>query len=308
MPELTGEFLYNVWKRTGKSKEAVGEMFGLTYGQCAGRIWRYQQQLDGAPPEKPELFNVVLGAPIVLDLDDVCVVGDIHAPTTDLDMARRVVPAAQHYGARTLIINGDALNIDWASTYPVIVPYPSATDEIEAAKYLIEEWLRYFERIVYLPGNHESRFLKLNSGSLRLRSLVRLLTTSDRVEVSDFDYLYLNTSRGHWLVAHGGNYSINQLMVAEAMALKFQRHVIVNHQHHLARGFDRYKRFMLIDNGGLFRVEAMAYVAMRASKSAGMMTGFTVMADGFAHLLGPEPWTNWADVLADTAAPLRAVA
>lgn len=308
--EITGAFLYNVWKRTGKSKREVGEMFGLTYGQCAGRIWRYEQQLDGAPPEKPGLFNVVVGAPLELEGDFV-VLSDIHAPTTDLDMARLVVPTAERYGVRQLIIAGDLLNVDWLSAYPVLVPHPSGTDEIEAAKYLLEEWLRYFDRIVIAPGNHEDRFLKLNAGSLRIRSLVRLLTSSDKVEVTDFDHVFVHTPNGRWMVTHGKNYSVNQLVVADQLAQKFQSHVIMGHQHHLAIGWDRWKRYIVVDNGGLFDVSRMAYVQMRASKSAGMMTGFSILRGGYPHLFGPPPFTDWATVLPDAdaaAAPLRAVA
>lgn len=306
--EIDGATLYKIWRSTGKSKREVGEMFGLTYGQCAGRIWRHQQALDGAPEEKPGLFNVVLGAPLELEGDYV-VLSDIHTPTTDLDMARLVVPTAERYGVRQLIIAGDLLNVDWLSAYPVLVPHPSGTDEIEAAKYLLAEWLRYFDRVVIAPGNHEDRFLKLNAGSLRLRSLVRLLTRSDKVEVTDFDHVFVHTPNGRWMVAHGKNYSVNQLTVADQMAQKFDAHVIMGHQHHLAIGWDRYKRRIIVDNGGLFDVSRMAYVQMRASKSAGMMTGFSILRGGYPHVFGPSPFTDWAAVLPDTdAAPVLAMA
>lgn len=295
---LDGKFLHTLQDKLGLSRSQVVKLTGLTMGQVGGRVWRYQQELKGAPPEKPGLFNVNLGAPMEIDIDDVCVINDVQAPTTDVDFARLVIPASEYYGVKTLVINGDLLNVDWLSKYPVLRLPSSGTDELAAARGLMEEWLRYYERIILLPGNHEDRFLKANMGHLDVRALVRLLTRSDKVEVSNFDHLYLNNSSGNrWLVAHGANYSINQLNVADALAQKFQANVIVGHQHHLAQGYDRYKRYIIIDNGGLFDVTKMAYVSMRAKKNAGMQQGFTVLKRGYPHLLGPEPWTDWDEVL-----------
>lgn len=294
-PDLTGEFLYGVWKGSKKSKREVGALFGLTYGQCAGRIWRYEQTLQGAPEEHPALFEVVLGKPLSLDGDWV-VISDVQAPTTDLDMARLVVPVAELHGIRQLLINGDLLNLDWASTYPVLVQLPTASQELKAAAALLADWLFYFDRIVYLPGNHEDRFLKLHTGQMDMDHLMNLIAASDKLTVSNFDHCTIDTPNGRWFVCHGTDYSVNQLWQANWYAQKYQAHVIMGHQHHLAIGYDRYKHYILVDNGGLFDVDKMAYVKMRASKKAGMQTGFTALVDGFPHVYGPSPFTDWGRV------------
>jgi predicted phosphodiesterase len=295
----TGEELYRAWKaKPGRTKQQVADFHNLTYGQCAGAIYRYEQTLKGAPPEKPQLFNIALGAPLRLT-GDWMVVSDVQCPTVDLDMARLVVPVAEKRGIKQLLIDGDFINADWLSGYPVLVPVPSAQMEIKAAAYLIEEWLRWFDQIVIIPGNHEDRYLKANSGNLDMHQLVGLFSSSDRVHVSQFDHCWIDSGAGRWFVTHGKHYSVNQLVVADQYAQKYQANVICGHQHHLAMGFDRYKRHMLIDNGGLFDPAKMAYVSMRASKMPGMMPGFTALVGGYPTLYGKEPFTNWAAVLED---------
>jgi len=300
-PELTGEVLYKAYKdaegNVKRTKQEVATFHRLTYGQAAGRIWRYLQTLEeDAPPENEKLFSVSLGQPLELD-GDWLVVNDVHAPTVDMDMARLVVPAARAAGVTNLLINGDLINADWLSGYPVLIAHPTASQEIAAAAYLVAEWLRHFERVVIVPGNHEDRFLKANVGNLDFGNLIRLLTTSDRVEYSNFDHCWLDSPVGRWFIAHGKHYSVNQLVVADQYAQKYQAHICLGHQHHLAQGWDRWKRYMLIDNGGLFAPDKMTYVSARASKMSGMKPGFTIIKAGVPQLYGPEPMTDWRAVL-----------
>ena len=293
--ELTGEFLYKLKQSTGRTRAQVCELVGLTMGQVGGRIYRYEQTLKGAPPEKPDLFNIQLGAPMELD-DDWIVINDVQCPSVDEDMARLVVPVAQSRGIRNLIINGDFINADWLSGYPVLVPHPTAEQEIKAAAWLLEDWLRYFDRIVIHAGNHEDRFLKIHVGNLDLGQLIKLMTDNQKVKWSNFDHCWINSLSGRWIIAHGRHYSVNQLVVAEQYANKFQSHVILGHQHHLAYGWDRWKHWMLVDNGGLFDQSKMAYVTMRASKMPNMKSGFTALVDGVPTLYGHWPVTNWEAV------------
>lgn len=301
---ITGETLYHVWKNSHPrlTHQQVGMLFNLTQRQVANRIWTWQQTQKGMiQAEQPRAFDFDLGEPLALTGDAV-IVSDIQAPCTNLDMARLVIPVAQHHGIKRLIMNGDTINVDWLSKYPVKVTLPSAQQEIKAAAVLIEEWLHWFDEIVFLPGNHEDRFLKANAGNLEMRNLLQLITTDSRVVTSNFDHLTLDTPAGKWFICHGTNYSVNQLTVAEGLAHKYEANIIVAHQHHLAKGWDRFKRYVLIDNGGLFDQRKMAFATLRASKLPNMQNGFAVLQDGYASLYGPEPYTDWRAILEESIA------
>jgi UDP-2,3-diacylglucosamine pyrophosphatase LpxH len=306
MEHLTGEYLYHIKQEFGLSRLELAAKYGLTVGQVGGRVQRYKKTLEGTmPPEdeaKLNLFDVVMsGQPLRLS-GNWTIVSDVHAPTTDLDLARLVVPSSQRFGVRQLLLLGDLINVDWASKYPVLVSHPDGTDETESAKYLLEEWLHYFDQIYWLPGNHEDRFLKLNTGNLSMNHLVRTVSAQGRgkLEASEFDHCWIDTPNGPWFCCHGTNYSVNQLVVADQLAQKYQANIICGHQHHFAMGMDRYKNFIVVDNGGLFDPDKMAYVTMRASKMPRMQRGFSVLVDGYPMLFG-EPFTNWNVILEDAA-------
>ena len=109
---------------------------------------------------------------------------------------------------------------------------------------------------------------------------------------SNYGYCLVETETGTWRVTHAKNYSVTQLNVADFLAQKHQQHIINHHEHHLAKGWDRYKRHVIINNGGCFDVEKMAYVQLDDSKMPNMTKGFTMLRDGFPYVFGEHPYTN----------------
>lgn len=299
--QITGEMLYCMWKAVeGRSKQDVANLMNMTYGQVGGKIWRWQQkQSDNKDKFMDEdLFDIQLDTPLELEGDAV-IISDVQAPTVNIDIANRVIPAAQYFEVqKKLVILGDFINADWRSSYPTLTSLPSGRYEIETAQALIKEWLTWFEEIYWFPGNHEDRWLKDNAGHLDMVHLKRLLgPVESKIITSNLDHCWLNTKMGKWFLCHGTSYSVDQLKYANDMAQKYQAHVLIGHQHHLAMGWDRFKRYIIIDNGGLFEPDKMAYVKMRANKRPNMMQGFTIIKDGYPHLLGPEPYTDWRKIL-----------
>jgi len=87
---------------------------------------------------------------------------------------------------------------------------------------------------------------------------------------------------------------VNQLVVADQLAQKYQMHIIQHHEHHCAMGWDRYGRYVVVNNGGLFRPDVMAYAVMDDSKSPAMKRGFTLLRGGTPYLFSDEPFTDWS--------------
>lgn len=303
-PELTGEFLYQYMRAEKQTRHETSIHFRISEGSIGGRVWRYMQTLNpnSPPPVKLIPFNLNLGQPIEMDDGKLLIVSDIQAPTYDVDWVHLVSPTAQALGIKTLILAGDTINADFHSTHPKMFPQPSAQQELSSARALIEEWLRWFDRIIMLPGNHEDRFLKANAGELGMRELVSLITTSDRVEWSHYDRLFLNSEMGRWVITHNTDYSRTQLLVANKLANKFHCHALVGHQHHAAMGWDEWGRYMLVDNGGLFMPREMAYVNMRTNARAVMKRGFSSLIQGRPTLYCE--WTDWNTIFDSPALAL----
>jgi len=307
--KLTGEYLYTEWqganKATGIGKRAwVRNAYpGLTYDQWWGRVWRWQQAEKGKVAPKPELYPFFIETEQVFE-GDWMIVSDVHAPCTDYDMAQMVSVIAEKHlpKCQGLIVAGDMLNADAYSKYANLIRLPSWQTEIESAKHLFTEWLEIFPRIVWLLGNHEHRKLAADNGQTTVQQLLDMVCQDPRVTISTLDRCYIETGNGKWLIAHGRNYSQSQLTNAAKYAEKYQCNVIAGHEHHLAVGQDLYKRYIVVNNGGLFDPRKLAYVQLNTSTSAEMAPGFTMLRGGYPYVFGRDHVTDWSFWLGDEEA------
>jgi len=258
----------------------------MTYDSFHGYVFRARQKFKDPPP-CPDY-----GAILQLTGDWI-IVADVQLPTTDWYFSTLPSAVALRYlkRPRQLVIVGDLMNMDAFSKYEQEIGLPAFRQEITAARQLIEEWYRFFDRIVYLPGNHERRASKGTSAAILMEDLALLINA--RLETSIYDRAEINTPTGKWLVAHGSDYGINQLTGADQLVQKSRMHVIGHHQHHLAVGWDRYKHNVAIDNGGLFNRWQMAYAMLNTSKKANMQQGFTMLRGGYPYVFSVEPFTDW---------------
>lgn len=298
--ELSGDELLRLQEASREGPRQFHRTFireAMTYNAFWGRIYRARQgRKKSAVKSAPELFDVKYEAPLELEGDFV-VIGDIHAPCTDYDFAQLPSVIGRAMEIERLIIAGDLMNAEWASTYGRTMSQPTWNHEIKAARQLFREWLEWFSCIYVLTGNHERRIARISGGEFDLRHIVSSLTGDDRVTVSLRDRCFVQSGDERWMIAHGGNYSVNQLTVGDGVASKYGCHVITHHQHHLALGWDRYKRWVVVDNGALVDENKLAYVIEKTTKTPRMAKGFTVLKAGTPYLFGEAPFTNWENWL-----------
>lgn len=294
--EISDEALLQLNDEKGLTYSELGDMLGLTRGQVAGRIFRHKQSARSGVKPNPNLFKVHVGDPLTL-FGDWMVIGDIHVPTCDYEFAALPAAVAKKHKVKNLLVAGDLYNMDHFSVYPKRIDHASWHQERQAAMHLMAEWTRQFDRVVLLMGNHERRLEKVAEGAFDDSDIFAGLLGSGKVETSDYGWCVIETPTGKWRATHPRNYSVNQLSVADTLAQKYQQHIIGHHEHHLAIGWDRFKNYIVINNGGLFDVGKMAYVILDDSKSAGMAKGFTMLKDGYPTLFGETPFTNWEKVI-----------
>lgn len=289
---------YARWKSGGLRKQDIADRHGMTYGQLAGKFWRYEQSIKNVlPADMPRRYTPIT-APWQFEWNDFMTFADVQLPhvnETWLDLSCLI---AQRFlkAPRRLILAGDLVNLDAFSGYEQDGdPTPALNAEIDAAQDFFSQILGTFDEVYWLWGNHERRATKSTNGVLRPLLLAQLVLGQymRRVQTSQRGYCFVDTKRAEWLIAHGKQYSVNQLSVAEWMSWKYQRNVVSFHEHHLANGFDRYGHYQLINGGGLFEAGELAYAVQDATKQAGMVNGFVLFQDGYPHVLGPDGFTDW---------------
>lgn len=299
---LTGGYLLAEWegahKATGIGKRPwVRQQYpDLTYNQWWGRVYRYQQSIDNEKAEdpRPDLYvNVIEDEKTYTG--DWMVVGDVHAPCTDYDMAQLIPAISEKYlpECQGLIIAGDLINADAWSKYASVIALPSWQEEIAAARHLLKIWFETFDKIVWLMGNHEIRKLVHDGGQTTVQELKDAILQSDKLDVTVLDRCFVDADNGKWLICHGGNYRQMQLSAASEYAQKYRAHVISHHEHHLAMGQSKYKWQTVVNNGGLFDPDKLAYVKLKTTTSPNMARGFSMLRGGYCYLFGEDHFTDW---------------
>jgi predicted phosphodiesterase len=290
----TGEVLYQRILEDGKTISELAVEYGRGRKVIEKAIDDYKAKRN---EEDRQLFNVVhLGTPLALRGDFV-VIGDIHVPTTDWDFAQLPAQVAERHltkGNRRLIIGGDFFSQDQFSNYAAVTHCPTWREERDAGRVFLKRYLEVFDEIYIVMGNHDRRLQKWANGELEETDIFGMLIQNPKVTVSNYGWLTVETPSGPWRITHSSNYSINQLTVADQLASKFQCNVITHHEHHLAKGFDKWGRYILVNNGTLVDPKKLAYVMMDDSKMPAMINGFTLLKNGTPHLFGRAPFTDWS--------------
>jgi hypothetical protein len=283
----------------GLSYREIASAHGLNADSVRGRVYRAKQGWT-VPPSIAEALTA-LGEPLHLTLDSVMVTGDWQIPTTDCDMVALMLEIARRYMKRPrhLIIAGDFINADAFSGYEPTHDILGFSEEVDAARALLHTLLGTFDHIYWSFGNHERRVTKRSKGALTAAHVAAIITHSPRVTVSPWSHITVNSSGEVYRVTHPRNYSVNALKTGDALAQKFQSHIIGHHEHHVGKGHDRFKRYVVVNNGGMFAAQAMGYALLDDSTMPNMQPGFTLLADGVAEVFTYGAFTNWARWLPD---------
>ncbi len=236
---------------------------------------------------------------------DYVVTNDWHEPFTDHKFAATVVPWAKYYGIKKMVIAGDLTDGNGQNKFKRKVKPTTLSFEFDMARKLLKYYAEWFDEIIFEPGNHDDWFIQNMDGDLMIGDYANLLKGNDlegKLIVTPYDRLTVISGGEKWTIPHQADYSVLSLKVGDGLAQKFQSNVIVPHQHNSADGWDRYNRYRLIDSGGLFDVNLMAYVNLKTSTRPNPKQGFTVLKDGRGILITPDQrQTDWSQIQKETA-------
>jgi hypothetical protein len=252
--------------------------------------------------QRREIANIAgqyafsLGRPLHFE-GDMMVTGDPHAPFISYEWLERLVRVAkiELVKPRRLGVIGDWMNADKWSRFPHITVPPKWADERDSLKGMIDYLLSTFDEIFFLMGNHDRRVQKGNNGEFDDTDIIGMINSNrERVKSSNFGWCTVDSSGVMWRLTHPKNYRQQQLSVASELAEKYHQNIISFHEHHLFLGWDKFKRYIIVNGGCLADFSKFAYVNLDDSTSAGMQNGFVMLRNGTPYLFGPQPFTDWS--------------
>lgn len=299
---------YARWKQGGVTKLQLAQHYGMTYGELAGKFWRYGKHQHNELPETFPMYFTRMPEPWRFEWEDFMTFADVQLPHVSETWLDRACLIAEKYlpYPRRLIIAGDLVNLDMFSQYDSESDnVPDFEEELSAAWAFFDQILETFHEVYWYFGNHELRATKATKGVMKPLMTARFVLGDfhKRVKVSPLGYCYVKSGGNDWLIAHGKNYSQLQTSMAERLSWKYGMNVVSFHEHHLAMGYDRYKNHMIINGGGLFQADQLVYANIHASTSAGMKNGFVMFRHGVPHLFGPDGFTDWRMWIDDKPVP-----
>lgn len=297
-PELTGEVILELYTEAHKTNPNLTPWqhaqldLQIPYNVYAARVGIAKTKLSDVGKL---LSSFDLGEPWKFD-GDWMILGDVHIPFVRTDWATLVALIGYKHLAkpRHLLIAGDFFNMDSFSSWSQVVQVPTWAVERDAAKAILHTWMDVFEDIRLLVGNHERRLQRYTAGAFDTNDILSLVISNpQRVRMSGFGYCEIQSGEQKWRITHPGGYSINQLWIANDMANKYDCNMWTFHEHHLAIGWDRYKRYVLVNGGGLVDDTKLPYMTLEDNKKPRMARGFGMLKNGSPYLFGDPPFTDW---------------
>lgn len=259
------------------------------------RLRQRVEALEAVIEERSEEQEYLDSLDNVFEIEgDAVIAGDIHNNTVNKDFSQRPLEIGMEYleKPRRFIAAGDFLSLESFSGYEPSYPTPAFWREVRSAAAFLELYLKTYDELYIIPGNHDLRATKKTHAALLMEHLVKIISHDPRIKVSNIGHMLLHTPKGTYRVTHGSEYSVNQLVVADQLAQKYRQHIIGWHQHHAAIGMDRFKRQIIVDGGGLFDASAIPYLKVEDNKKPNMVNGFVMVRNGYPYLFN-DHFTDW---------------
>lgn len=225
---------------------------------------------------------------------------DIHIPFWHKELTRNMFAVAKKFKIKTLIINGDFLNLDSFSRW--VTGFRGQTDtmrELKTAACYLQESLKIFKKIYLTTGNHEDRLFRQLEGQIPHSYFMKMISdnvgTQDEdkpIVVSDYPFCYVNDC---WMVGHPKNYSDRGGNTPSDLADVYDMNVITGHNHQLGIQTSKNGKHVGIDHGVSADPVKIEYYNKTLSKSRRWQPGFSMILNnkGYLFSLYHTDWKHW---------------
>lgn len=175
---------------------------------------------------KPKLF----ADPLILKEEPVLIIADSHCPYQNADFLHKAFAIAKKKKIKKLIHAGDLIDgAEYNSQAKNEIHY-SISDEIIAARSIIDTAAQWFDTMIFIPGNHDEYYLKKEKISFDdfIRNIIADGNYQDIIVTTEYDYIYYGDFA---VIGHPTNYNPIAGQLASELADKYGRHALVGHDH-----------------------------------------------------------------------------
>lgn len=261
--------------------------------------------------EARETLPTAVDLPPILDevvwsYQDCLLFSDNHLPFHDSDVIAEGMAFAKAQKLRRVVLNGDTLDLHWASKYVNLSGEDSEASFRQLADYFVALMDHGLREIVLDFGNHEDRITRATDGRLHLWSIVAMaidtLPSRDRMRVrkavtaTNRPYITLvDTPDGtNWVIGHPRRYRQKRLSLAADLALKtFKCHVATGHEHHIGVTVSDCGDYWAMNLPCTQAAERTEYLQMDMSPTPRPIKGFGWLIDGVPGVWWEKAAEQW---------------
>lgn len=312
------------WKEieqeTGENRETVRSRHKrYLYDQAAGI--QPKRRIQASP--YPQYIE-----PLQMD-GDALVLFDTEFPFHNADFLNRVLELADRWAVRQCVIGGDVLHFEqfsqWEASWvtsqtanklsedaerelreliqalppehqgalldklATIATGEREESELGAAKKALLTLGEAFDRIDYVIGNHDDRFIRALKSPLLPQSLLDFIGLTDpRWRIGPYYYSILVSNKEKYRIEHPRSAAAN---TAVKLADKYECHILTGHSHLQSIQWSTSGNYFAIHAGCVVDETRLAYAAQRSSNRPAHKLGAVIVRDGFPWVLNDRyPW------------------
>lgn len=165
-------------------------------------------------------------------------------------------------------------------------------NEVDIAKKALVRLGEQFERVDYVIGNHDGRFLSALNSPVFADKLLDFIGLKDpKWRIAPYYYSILRSGGHEWRIEHPKGASRN---TASSLASKYLCNIAMGHSHRWSMEFDKSGSFYAIHMGCCVDESRLPYAAQRSNGGDAHSLGALIIRDGFPYLLTERtPWQQY---------------
>ena len=160
--------------------------------------------------------------------------------------------------------------------------------ELGVARRELKRISEQFDRVDYVIGNHDGRFLRALQTIIDPKELLRLLEAGDKWRIAEYYFSYLDTPKGRFMIEHPKGAAET---TAQNLSAKYGCSVIMAHSHALDFSWDISGRYYAIQAGCCVDESRLPYASQRHHTKRQHKLGAVLVVDGYPWLL--HEGTDW---------------
>lgn len=215
----------------------------------------------------------------------VLILADAHIPYHDEWLLAEAFKRAQEEGVEAVVWLGDLMDMPTQSKFGADDLTTYLQRELDITEGVIREAGKIVRRQYWSRGNHEQRLFKQVGKQAGMRELARMAGLDDLLRsgdliVSDDPTLRYQT----WMFTHPAKYGTTPLVVPGKIADQHRMNVVSAHAHHWGQGMSPSGRFQVVEAGGAFRPERIAYYNYNTTPLRPWVQGYVILDRGQVRL------------------------